>query len=51
MAQKTWKEIKDEIESKGVKDEDKIEYIDIDAWSEKIYVRGDAEEKVWEIYS
>ncbi len=28
----TWKEIKQKIESLGVKDDDRISYIDIDSW-------------------
>lgn len=29
---KTWKQIKEEIEAEGVKDEDQIAYIDIDGY-------------------
>jgi hypothetical protein len=47
----TWKEIKDEIEKQGVKDEDKVNYIDISYHIEDVTITKDSVNDGWEIWS
>ena len=50
----TWKQIKKQIEEKGVKDDDEIMFIDIPGYDEKLQVRPVVvflrDRPSWEIY-